>query len=356
MGILTNAFETERKERKDGAHNRILVVVNANPASEAMIRMLEVYYARDTQDKYVESHRPHITIIDTGFPTESRFQDWRPQGMEYAGNVEGDKSNRRIGLEFRNGRILKSPAGDDGTMRDVVANFPADARGEVTSILWSKIVSFHAKRGEYDVVLYPDTATRIASKVLALTSQGRGFTLPWQCGTLVKMPSGPSSPFESFLNLGAYIARPMKDLSDTEIAAYLNITHDRPLTSAQTPADAESDSTAVSIDSLMVNYISGLETSFPSIVATTGRTADKLDFPTVAEDEPVCLVCSMPKGADNVKMWLDSITVKEPAAEMENVEGPAVVQGAGLEDVTDSVCYGCYTLFRSSREVVRWPL
>jgi len=355
MGILTNAFETERKEGENGRHNKILVVVNANAAAEAMVRMLEVYYARDREDKYMQSHRPHITIIDTVSPTESRLQDWRPQGMEYIGNVEDDKSNGRIGLEFRNGRILKSPVGDDGTMRDAVANFVPDSRGEATSILWSKIVSSHATRGEYDVVLYPDTATRIASKVLALTSQGRGFTIPWQCGTLVKMPNGPSNPFVSFLNLGAYVARPMKDLSDTEVTAYLNITHNRPLTSEQIPATVESDSTTVSIDSLMVNYISGLETSFPSIVATTGRTADKLDFPTVVEDKPACLVCSMPKQADNVKTWLDNITVKEPAAEMDSVEAP-VVERAGLEDVTDLVCYGCYTLFRSSREVVRWPL
>jgi len=357
MGILTNFFEIERKKEGKDWQNKILVVVNADPASEALVRMLEVYYAQDEKDKYIETHRPHITIIDTVCHAGSRFQEWRPQGMEYTRNVEDDKSNGRIGLEFRNGRILKSPVeDDDDTTRDGLANFAPDARAEAALILWTKRISSHAKRGGYDIILYPDTATRIGSKVLALTSQGRGFTIPWECGTLVKMPNGPSNPFVSFLNLGVYAARPMKDLSDTELTAYLNITHNRPLTSAQTPTPAKSDSTPISIDNLMVNYISGLETSFPSIVATTGRTADKLDFPTVGEDEPACLVCSMPKRADNVKTWLDNITVKEPASEMDSVDGPIVVERTGLEDITDLVCYGCYTLFRSSREVVQWPL
>jgi hypothetical protein len=199
MGILTNFFETERIETK-GRINRLLVVANTTPACEAMVRMLDVYYTRDeAQDKYTESHCPQITVVDTAPSSESQFQEWRPKmGMEYTTNIQDQKSlTGRIGLEFRNGRILKSTVkGDGAATKDVVANFTPDSRDEAASILWSKIISSYARRGEYDVVLYPDTATRIASKVLGLTSQGRGFILPFECGTLVKMPNG--IPIQNF--------------------------------------------------------------------------------------------------------------------------------------------------------------
>jgi hypothetical protein len=149
----------------------------------------------------------------------------------------------------------------------------------------------------------------------------------------------------------------MKDLLDTEVSAYLDITNNRPFTSPQTTASHDTSTTPVSLDSLMVNYISGLESSFPSIVATTGRTADKLDFPNLAPDDPACILCSMPKRADNAKKWLDNITVKEPAVAMDSVaETVLAEEGGRVEDVTDLVCYGCYTLFRSSSGVVEWPL
>ena len=108
---------------------------------------------------------------------------------------------------------------------------------------------------------------------------------------------------------------------------------------------------------MMINYISGLETSFPSIVATTGRTADKLELPSVNNDDPPCLVCSMPKRSDNVKEWLDNITVTQAAPEEENGEiAQAREPICDRNDVTGDLCYGCYTLFRSSRGIVRWPV
>jgi hypothetical protein len=160
------------------------------------------------------------------------------------------------------------------------------------------------------------------------------------------------------LTPGVYSARPLKDLSDTEITAYLDILHDRPLaTNPENTQALPDNSPAISIDEMMINYISGLEASFPSIVATTGRTADKLDFPTVEGDESVCLICNMPKRSDNVKTWLESITVTQAAPEegSEDVtENPETSDDR--EDVTGEICYGCYTLFRSSRGVVEWPL
>ena len=107
---------------------------------------------------------------------------------------------------------------------------------------------------------------------------------------------------------------------------------------------------------MMINYISGLEASFPSIVATTGRTADKLDFPAT-EISSTCLVCSMPKRSDSAKSWLDNITVTQAAPDIDGGETAFVGESVRKpNDVTDEVCYGCYTLFCSSRGIVEWPV
>ena len=154
---------------------------------------------------------------------------------------------------------------------------------------------------------------------------------------------------------GVYSAKPLKDLSDTEISVYLDIIHDDRNQTSSTPVGNKPPTT---IDEIMSKYFADLEVSFPSIVATTGRTADKLDFPTTLEGEPSCVICNMPKRADNVRTWLDNITVTQPPETVENNNAPQnlsdIVQNG--EDITGQVCYGCYTLFRSSRGLVRWPL
>jgi hypothetical protein len=148
----------------------------------------------------------------------------------------------------------------------------------------------------------------------------------------------------------------LKDLSDTEISAYLDIFHDKSLIPNTLSTNPSEPTTLNTIDEMMINYISSLEAGFPSIVATTGRTADKLDFPTVADDTSTCLICNMPKRSDNVKTWLDNITVTQAAPDEENEQQLDREEADEGKDVTGEICYGCYTLFRSSRGLVEWPL
>jgi hypothetical protein len=195
MGTLSTFFEAQKRDTK-GRLSRILVIADSSVASDALVRMLQAYYTKDDmQDKYLDNRLPDVNIIDTANPTESQFVQWKwPHWMEYTKVGASDNIHERIGLAFENGKILQSTVENEGeiSLESALNGFTTDSRGEASSILWSKVISSLTRQGNYDIVLYPETATRIASKVLTLTSQGRGFTVPWECGSFVKMPNGSS--------------------------------------------------------------------------------------------------------------------------------------------------------------------
>lgn len=192
MGILSAFFETQKRDTK-GRLNRVLVIADSSVASEALVRMLESYYTKDVgQDKYLDSRLPYVHVLDTTPLTESPLAGWKSGWMEYKKIGASDQIARRVSLSCVNGKIIRTKIERDAeiSLEDALKGFATDSRGEASSILWSKIILSYAKLGDFDAVLYPESATRIASKVLALTSQGRGFSMPWECGSLVKMPNG----------------------------------------------------------------------------------------------------------------------------------------------------------------------
>jgi hypothetical protein len=192
MGVLSAFFETEKRETR-GRLERLLVVADGSPSSEAMLKMLALYYMRnDEQEKFVQSRLPTTTVLDVSMTTESRVPEWKANWMEYTRASVDASGSEKIGLSFRTGRVYRRECASEILLDDLLASFPADSRDQALSTLQSIVITRYSQEGTYEVVLYPETATRIASKVLGLTSQGKGFTLPWECGSFVKMPSGTS--------------------------------------------------------------------------------------------------------------------------------------------------------------------
>ena len=157
-----------------------------------MVRMLGSYYD-DAKERNPEKVLPQVRILDVSTGNESRSEEGNLSRMENMRlDMEDNDVLERVGLTFDKGRILKIPlpCEEVHSWETVLASFPTDSRFEAHSILLSKMVTKYAKDNHHDLILYSDTATKIASKVLALTSQGRGFTLPWECGSLLKR-NGP---------------------------------------------------------------------------------------------------------------------------------------------------------------------
>jgi len=191
MGLLSAFFETEKRETK-GRLERLLVVADSSASSEAMLKMLEAYYVKqDELDKFVESRLPQMVVLDISMSEESKVPKWKSGWMGYSKALIEASGTGSIGLSVRSGRIYSTERTSETlSLDDMLTSFPSDSRDQALSVLQSKIISRYSQDGNYEVILYPETATRIASKVLALTSQGKGFTVPWECGSFVKMPSG----------------------------------------------------------------------------------------------------------------------------------------------------------------------
>ena len=158
-------------------------------AARMMRRMLGTYFV-EAKERNQEKVLPHVRVLDTtgGKHLTGDEQDKYSWIEDTMLDMEKVSSYERVGLSFDKGRILKIslPSEETQSSDKLLSSFPANSRFEATSILLSKIITKYAKENHYDLILYSDTATKIASKVLALTSQGRGFSLPWECGSLLK--------------------------------------------------------------------------------------------------------------------------------------------------------------------------
>jgi hypothetical protein len=172
-------------------------------------------------------------------------------------------------------------------------------------------------------IIWPDNASDVAAKVLSLVARGRGATLPWELGSGIQ-----------FWN-GCWHFRPMKDILAGEVKLW-------------SPTD-ESPSTvaATSISSLTAQYFTDLQGSFPNLVSTVGRTADKL-LPN--ESDTRCIVCGMPSKLDAIQ-WLNATRVSEPPVVSSDVNNIDDTTG---QNITELVCYGCLVSLREL-EQVHWP-
>jgi len=118
----------------------------------------------------------------------------------------------------------------------------------------------------------------------------------------------------------------------------------------------------------MTNYFANLELSFPSLVATVGRTTEKLAAPTFKDGNEqeksdlalaYCLICTLPMKKDS-RSWLEDISVTR----LDVVDSQRDAQDSRLSnertakasiDVGDQVCYGCLLSLSELKGELAWP-
>ncbi|KAJ5939125.1 Thiouridylase cytoplasmic subunit 2 [Penicillium verhagenii] len=185
----------------------------------------------------------------------------------------------------------------------------ATSKTDLNTVLFTRLVVGFAKHAGCESILWADTDTRLAAKTLAGAAKGRGAALTWQV-------SDGMSPW------GVKFEFPCRDISKPEISEYASvcpailnvIIPDAPLSENILTKN-------MSIDELMMRYVTNQGEKYPGVMANVSRTANKLESPSVTEDA-LCSLC----GAmiENVKGNETGITVASQFA------------GKGSK-----FCYGC---------------
>ena len=154
----------------------------------------------------------------------------------------------------------------------------ATSRADLDSILFTRLVVGYAKHVECVSVLWGDSDSSLAAKTLAGAAKGRGASLTWQVSDGMS-PWGISFDF------------PCRDISKPELSQYEKacpeigkfIIPDAPMSDTILTKN-------MSIDELMVRYVTTQGEKYPGVMANVSRTANKLQS-TSGMDSSGCSLC-----------------------------------------------------------------
>ncbi|KAJ2344483.1 Cytoplasmic tRNA 2-thiolation protein 2 [Coemansia sp. RSA 2671] len=222
----------------------------------------------------------------------------------------------------------------------------ATDREDMLDIIKSFLLARLARQAQCGLLLLGDSGTRIASKLVSLTSRGRGFSLP--------LEAGAEAPFlGSSSGVTAY--RPMRDFIMKEIA-FFNLWTAQP--SVVVPTFTTGAPETASIDRLTEAFVVGLDRDFCSTVSTVCRTVQKLELRPDALTAAQCIICSMPAEA-SAQAWRNRLTVnvapKDQPLEQVAVSSADVQPPQSTFDVTAHLCYSCQSLLHFAKPGVALP-
>ena len=204
------------------------------------------------------------------------------------------------------------------------------SKDDILDTLRRRLICAFAEQQGFDFILFGDTTTRLAEKILAQTAKGRGSSASLSNADAIVVPGVP------------YIF-PMRDLLRKEVQMYIEST-ELPLDSVLVKKDISSAAFSLknmSIDGLMSQYIESVEENYPSIVSNVVRTTLKLRVPDVFETSTRCGVCLAPIEASNMKA---------ADGEQQLLKG-----GPDRSSQAPHVCYGCERTFDLHETFISQP-
>ncbi|KAL3464168.1 hypothetical protein BJX64DRAFT_275915 [Aspergillus heterothallicus] len=163
---------------------------------------------------------------------------------------------------------------------------------DVDSVLLTRLIVAFAKSIECIGIIWGDSDDRLAAKTLASVAKGRGSSLTWQV-------SDGMTPF------GLEFIFPLRDLFTVELKNYADCFPE--LADVIIPDVPFSDNILtknLSIDQLMLRYVSSQGVKYPGVMSNVTRTANKLQASRMSADGTRCALCDAfickPKGTYNL--------------------------------------------------------
>lgn len=164
----------------------------------------------------------------------------------------------------------------------------ATSREDLLQQLRLALLVHSAKSWGFEKVLTGETGTRLATRLIASTCKGRGFSLPEELAALDKRFGGVG------------ILRPLGDTLSKEIAVF---NHHNRLDTVFMPAISTKAGPKFSIDHLSESknrlllakpkgFIEGLQGGFGHTIHTLLRSGNKLTHPENLSDQHRCPLCS----------------------------------------------------------------
>lgn len=221
------------------------------------------------------------------------------------------------------------------------------SQSDIASIALTHTIIRQAQMYKCEGIIWGDTTTRLAEKILASTALGRGATLPW----LVNDGSSPYTLSNSSTKI--VFLYPMKDVLRKELEPYSKVSNITTLAMPQRASGAVVSSKNATIDGLMKEYFESVEKDYPSIVANVVRTSSKLrptnDVTThLKQDESAygashCELCGVPvaAGAFGIYSWGGSQASQNAGTVNTSTPSQPVIPIDPTVISDHRLCYGC---------------
>ena len=303
----------------------ILIVSTLDVSSVCLLQVMQEMRRRRAQKRPRPGYNLHVLHIEDSTSGE-------PTAIERVKPIFEDYTYHSLALEdcfdllpslyptLRS--LLKLPLDEGLTntqrFQTVFAAIKSEtSRQDAFRVLSRRLACEYAKQGDFDSLIFSDSTTQLAQKVLSETVKGRGGSLPWLTT-------------DHTLANGIPCFYLMQDLLDRELGHYSRLVEPSlvPLINLP-PATASSlSSKDAAIDDAVGDYFASVEENFPSIVANVVKTASKMIAPDQSSMQ-ICDFCGLPWDATS-----DDGTEAQTAR--------AVVNSSNAGTASDhDLCLGC---------------